>query len=150
MIFIIIAAAIFTLDWIVKKQIDKKRNLREESRILKGKIILRKYYNKGAMLNFLERRPRVVRIVCGIMLILFCGIFLFLLREKGKRGLKLGAAMIIGGGANNLYDRFTKGHVVDYFSFKSRFPRLQRIVFNLSDMFIFLGSLLMLLFHRDK
>ena len=142
MIFIIIAAAIFTLDWIVKRQIDKKRNLREESRILKGKIILRKYYNKGAVLNFLERRPRVVRIVCGIMLVLFCGMFLFLLREKGNRGLKLGAAMIIGGGANNLYDRFTKGHVVDYFSFKSRFPRLQRIVFNLSDMFIFLGAMM--------
>ena len=149
MIFIFIAAAIFALDWAVKKQMDKKR-LREESRIFKGRIILRKYYNQGAMLNFLERWPRLVQILCGSLLLLFCGMFLFLLRDRGSRGLKLGAAMIIGGGANNLYDRLTKGHVVDYFSFRSRFPKLQRIVFNLSDMFIFLGTLLMLVFHREK
>ncbi len=148
MIFIIIAAVIFTLDFLIKRQIDKKRSLGQESRILKGRIILRKYYNKGIMLDALSRWPRMVQILCGSMLVILCGIFFALLREKGSRGLKLGVALILGGGASNLADRLTKGHVVDYFSFKSRFPVLQRIVFNISDLFIFLGALLTLLFRK--
>lgn len=148
MIYILIAAAIFALDFVVKKQIDRKRSLGEESRILKNRIILRKYYNKGVMLDALDRWPRLVQILCGTVLVILCGMFLFLLREKGNRGLKLGLALIIGGGASNFCDRLTKGHVVDYFSFKSRLRRIQRIVFNLSDLFIFLGSLLVLLFRK--
>lgn len=148
MIFIIIAAAVFTLDFLVKGQVDKKRSLGQESRVLKGRIILRKYYNKGVMLNALDRFPRLVQVLCGAVLLILCGMFFFLLGEKGNRGLKLGIALIIGGGASNLTDRLTKGHVVDYFSFKSRFPVLQRIIFNISDLFIFLGALLTLLFRK--
>lgn len=146
--YIVIAAAIFAADFFLKRQVDRKRKPGEESRILDGRIIVRKYYNKGAMLDSLERWPRLVRLLCGSILILLCGMLALLLRDKGNRGLKLGISMVIGGGASNLYDRFTKGHVVDYFSFRSRYPKLQRIVFNISDMFIFLGSLLMLLFRK--
>lgn len=148
MIFILIAAAIFALDLVVKRQMDRKRSLDEEQYICKDRIILRKYYNKGAMLNALSRWPRLVQILCGSVLVILCGIFFVLLREKGNSGLKLGVAMVLGGGANNLYDRLAKGHVVDYFSFKSRFSKLQRIVFNISDLFIFLGTLLMILFRK--
>ena len=101
------------------------------------------------MLEFLAKWPRLVQVFCGAALTVICVLFLFLLREKGSRGLKLGLALILGGGASNLCDRLTKGHVVDYFSFKSRFPRLQRIIFNLSDLFIFLGALLVAVFRRE-
>ncbi len=141
MIYVIIAAAVFALDFFVKRKMDRELAPGEEREILKGRIILRKYYNKGAMLNFLEKWPRLVQIFCGAALIAISILFLFLLREKGSRSLKLGMAMIIGGGASNLCDRLTKGHVVDYFSFKSRFQRLQRVIFNLSDLFIFLGAI---------
>lgn len=149
MIYILLAAAIFATDFLVKKQIDQNRKLGEESRILGDRIILRKCYNKGAMLNFLEKWPRLVKILCGSVMILMCLLFFFLLRDNGKKGLKLGVALVIGGGASNLYDRLTKGHVVDYFSFKSKFSKWQRIVFNISDLFIFLGTALMLLFSGN-
>lgn len=148
MVYIVFAAAIFTADFFIKKYIDEKRKLGEECHILKDRIIIRKYYNTGAILDSFERWPYLVRGLCGGVLILVSVIFFWLLREKGKRGLKLGLAMILGGGASNLYDRLKKGHVVDYFSFKSRFPRFQRIIFNISDLFIFLGSALLLLFHK--
>ena len=148
MSYILIAAAIFALDLLVKRKIDRERKLGEESRILNDRILIRKYYNKGAMLEFLAKWPRLVQVICGAALAVICVLFLFLLREKGHRGLKLGLAMVLGGGASNLCDRLTKGYVVDYFSFKSRFPRLQRVIFNLSDMFVFLGALLTLLFHK--
>lgn len=148
MIYILLAAAIFAADFFIKKYIDENRKIGEESRILGGRVILRKCYNKGAMLNAFEQWPRLVKAISGGALILMCLLFFFLLREKGKKGLKLGLAMILGGGAGNLCDRLTKGRVVDYFSFQSRFPKLTSIVFNLSDMFIFLGAALMLIFHK--
>lgn len=149
MVYILVAAAIFAADFFIKKYIDKKRKLGEQSTILGERIIVRKYYNKGAIFDSLEKRPALVRILCGSVLVLVCGAFFLLLREKGKHGLKLGLAMIIGGGASNFYDRIAKGHVVDYFSVKSRFPKLQKIIFNISDWFIFLGTVLMLLFHKE-
>lgn len=147
MIYILIAAAVFALDFCLKRKIDRERKPGEESLVLKDRIIIRKYYNKGAMLEFLAKWPRLVRVFGGVILTVICVLFLCLLREKGRRGLKLGLALVLGGGACNLYDRLTKGHVVDYFSFKSRFPRLQRVIFNLSDIFIFLGTLLLVLFN---
>lgn len=148
MIYIFIAVAIFLLDFFLKKHIDRERDLGKEKLILKDKIVVRKYYNKGVALDAFEKWPHIIKIVCGIILIVLCGCFGFLLRQKGNRGLKLGFAMVIGGGANNLWDRFRKGHVVDYFSVNSRFSKIKRIVFNISDVFIFLGALFMLIFHK--
>lgn len=148
--YILITAAVFFTDFFLKKYIDKKRELGEQQPILKNRMILRKYYNRGMALDILERRPRLVQIATGAMLTVLSILFFCLLREKGKQGLKIGIALIIGGGGSNLADRLSKGHVVDYFSFRSRFPRLQTIVFNVSDLFIFLGSLLMLIFGNSK
>jgi len=148
MIYIVVAVGIFLLDFFLKRYIDRKRELSEETLILKGRVIIKKYYNNGVALDAFEKWPHIIKIVCGIILIVLCGVFGFLLRQKGNPGLKLGLAMVIGGGANNLCDRFMKGHVVDYFSFKSRFPKIQRVIFNISDMFIFLGSLMVVIFHR--
>ncbi|MCI8896109.1 MAG: signal peptidase II [Lachnospiraceae bacterium] len=149
MIYVLIAAAVFLLDLTVKGLVDKKRELGEETPILQGRIILRKYYNEGIVFDRLQRWPRLVKLLCGVMMILLCGMWATALRRRDNRGLKLGLSLVIGGGASNLWDRLTKNHVVDYFSIRSRFPRIRRIIFNISDWFIFLGSICMLLFQRD-
>ena len=64
--------------------------------------------------------------------------------------MKTALAMILGGGASNLYDRVKKGHVVDYFSFKTRSRRLSGIIFNISDFFVFAGALLLVLFGKKE
>lgn len=61
-----------------------------------------------------------------------------LLQGKGKTAQKLGLSIIIGGALSNLYDRLVRGYVVDYFSIE--WDRLKKVVFNLGDMFVFLGS----------
>ena len=61
-----------------------------------------------------------------------------LLQGKGKTAQKLGLSIIIGGALSNLYDRLARGYVVDYFSIE--WDRLKKVVFNLGDMFVFLGS----------
>jgi lipoprotein signal peptidase len=55
---------------------------------------------------------------------------------------------VLGGGLMNLYDRCEHGAVTDYFSFKKKNGKTGHLVFNPSDMFIFLGSLLTVL-DRD-
>lgn len=150
MIYVFLAATIFLADFFIKKRIDETRELQEESDVCGGRLILRKYYNKGAALDFLEGNPRLVRLVASGVLLALCGMAALVSGKKGNWGEKLGLSMILGGGASNLYDRVKKGHVVDYFSFKSRFPKVQRVIFNISDLFIFLGSLLFLIFHKEK
>ena len=56
---------------------------------------------------------------------------------------KLAVTFALAGGISNLYDRMKRGHVVDYFSIEWKW--LKRLVFNLGDIFIFLGSGLMLI-----
>ena len=149
MIYIFVAIAIFVADFFIKSKVDRDEQLGRQRLILKDRIIIRKYYNKGAMLNFLEKWPKLLRIVCGLVMICVCIVFFAVLGKKGKAGLKLGLAMVIGGGASNLFDRLTQGHVIDYFSLNCKWERLRRIIFNISDWFIFLGTILVAIFHRE-
>ena len=50
--------------------------------------------------------------------------------------------MLAGGGLSNLYDRYTKHHVVDYVRFQTGPKWFRRIIFNVSDFFIFIGAVL--------
>lgn len=150
MVYAGIVAVLFAGDFFLKKQVDKKIEKEEKKEICNGKIVVRKYYNKGAALNFMEKSPKVLRTVCGGIILVLGVLWYLLLRNKKNPGILLGISMILGGGASNLYDRITKGHVVDYFSFRSPWERLNRVVFNISDMFIFLGSILMVLFGSKK
>ena len=150
MVYAGIVAVLFAGDFFLKKQVDKKIEKEEKKEICNGKIVVRKYYNKGGALNFMEKSPKVLRTVCGGIILVLGVLWYLLLRNKKNPGILLGISMILGGGASNLYDRITKGIVVDYFSFLSPWERLNRVVFNISDMFIFLGSILMVLFGSKK
>lgn len=136
--YILIVVAIFITDNYIKKYIEEKKEFSKEEEILKGNIIVTKYHNKGAMLNFLEERKDIVLKVSSVMLAIMVGIFLFILPKKGRHVTKLGLSFILGGAFSNVYDRFKKGYVVDYFSFKW----LKKVIFNISDIFVFIGALL--------
>ena len=55
MIYILIPVIIFIADYFIKDKIENTREIGEDEEILGGKIILHKYHNKGAMLNFLDK-----------------------------------------------------------------------------------------------
>lgn len=150
MVYAGLVAVLFAGDFFLKQQVDKRIEKEERKEICNGKIVIRKYYNKGAALNFMEKSPRALRTVCGGMILMLGIIWYLLLRNKKNPGILLGISMILGGGASNLYDRIVKGHVVDYFSFQTPWERVNRVVFNISDMFIFLGSIFMVIFGTRK
>lgn len=145
LIFIGIAVSIFLLDFVIKGYIEKKIAGKEEQRILKEKIIIKKHHNYGAALNFMDRKPRAVLIFSSIIFGLVLIIFGILLTKKRKVLLKTAFSFLIGGAASNIYDRAVRGYVVDYFSIHTGWKVMDRIIFNLSDWFIFIGSLLAIL-----
>lgn len=143
-----VAAAVFAGDFFLKKHMEE-REFQEGKELLWGRVVLKKYHNKGAAMNFLEKKPATVKRACGALL-LALGIFWWiLLRRKANPCILLGLSLVLGGGANNFYDRVKRGYVVDYFSFRTPIKRLNRIIFNISDLCIFLGALLFAAFGKE-
>lgn len=140
MIYLILVVAIFITDYFIKDYIEKNKKLGAEETILDGKIVITKCHNKGAILNFLENRKEVVVTISGILFGMILMFFAMLLPQRRKEVLKFAIACILGGAASNLYDRVKRGYVVDYFSFSF----YRKVIFNISDLFIFLGCFLVL------
>lgn len=62
---------------------------------------------------------------------------------------KFALSLCLAGAISNVSDRFIRGQVVDYFTIN--YKRLKRVVFNLADIFIFLGSAILIVasFFKD-
>ena len=142
-----IAAAVFALDTAVKYKMDQELPENGEGvPALGNAILLRKTYNKGAMLGLGKTSPKAV---AGVTAALTAALGLELASGSPRTGVggalyRLGFALLLGGGANNVCDRLLNGHVTDYFSFRVKWKWLNKIIFNLSDLFIFLGALLVI------
>ena len=108
----------------------------------KGMIKLHKNHNEGFSLG-LFKGSKAVETVPLYLNSGLAGIWFYLMGTKGRMLEKLAVTLALAGGISNLYDRMKRGHVVDYFSIEWKF--LKKLVFNLGDIFIFLGSGLMLI-----
>jgi len=113
--------------------------------VLGGRIRLRRYRNRGAMLNLGQNRSGVVAVLSVALCVFLSAVFLFSLGRRGNRTLRAGLAILLGGAFSNTYDRLKRKYVVDYFSFEVRWKPLQNIVFNLSDFCILIGAMLAVL-----
>lgn len=109
----------------------------------KGLIKLHKNHNAGFPFGFMKERPELVKGIPIMVVSALAGALCALLQDKGKTAQKAGIAMVIGGALSNLYDRVVRGYVVDYFTIEK--DPLKKVVFNLGDMFVFLGSAVIVL-----
>lgn len=131
-----LAAGDLGLKWLIERR--KPDEFPKPLNHTKGKILLYRNHNSGFPFGFMERHGELVR---GLPLAVTSGLvgaLLVLMQQKGKRWQKLGLSLVIGGSFSNLYDRFFRRYVVDYFSFQFGF--LKKVVFNLGDLFVFIGS----------
>lgn len=142
MIYLLITAGVFLLDFGIKHYMDKKYARKVQHPRLHGKIILEKYYNNGAALNLLAKKPGIMRLLHTVILVIVGILSYFVMKMTGKPLQKTGLALLLGGGASNLYDRYTRGHVIDYFRINIGPKGLRKIIFNISDFCIFIGALL--------
>ena len=145
MFYITLVILIVILEWKFKNYIESVYDFSKQEFLFKEKIRIRKYHNHGAFLNIMETKKRLLHLISIIFTLIVCIFFFMTLFHKGNRILKLGLALLLGGAFSNTYDRLSRSYVVDYFSFCSPFPKLNRIVFNISDFCILIGTLLTVL-----
>lgn len=145
MIFIGLIAALLIIDLGLKKAVEDQEaeNFPRELKGTGGKIWLYRNHNQGFPFGFLKNKPQLVRNVPLALTSALAGILAWLLPRKGNTAEKLALSLCIAGAASNLYDRLIRHYVVDYFSIQCRW--LKKIVFNLGDIFIFLGAGLLFL-----
>lgn len=142
MIYIGILTVIFISDCLIKRHMEQTLTDGEEKKRLNGFIRLRKHHNKGAFLNVGEKRQPIVAILSVLLTAALTAVFLLSLGTQGKRLLKTGLSLLLGGAFCNTYDRLKRKYVVDYLSFGVKWKRLSNIVFNLSDFGITIGALI--------
>lgn len=145
MIYLVIFVGVFLLDFAVKRKIEEERTFGQEEKKAGGWILVRKLHNYGIVGGGLKQYGLWIKRITGLLLGGMGIHFFVLLFRKGNSGLKLAYSLILGGGLSNFVDRCTKGYVTDYFSFNVPWKKLKRLVFNLSDMFIMLGSVILCL-----
>ena len=143
MLYVLIIAAIVLLEHQIKSRVEAKFKLGDRKEILQGRIILKKQYNRGMFLSFMEDKMELVKKLSYAMLGILLLIFALMLPRQRNRLFKLGLSLCLGGAISNVSDRINRGYVVDYFSVNCK--GLKSIVFNLGDIFIFLGSFIILI-----
>lgn len=136
-ISIIISILITLLDQIIKFIIDKKVLFIE---VIPKLFNIHKVYNYGVAFSFLENKRYLILLFSLILIY-----FLFNLRKDLPKTKKYDIlfGVILGGILGNLMDRVFRGYVIDYletFIFGISFP-----IFNLADICITLGIILMVL-----
>ncbi|MEY8508688.1 signal peptidase II [Lachnospiraceae bacterium 42-17] len=131
---------LLSFDMGIKQYIESTYKEKEEHETMIDKVVFRKVYNKGFILNALDKYPRIIKgvsVSSGAGIILY-DIWLFI--RKGRLLKKLGMVFLSAGAASNIYDRLERGKVIDYIGVKSRNKFLSRLTANLADMYVALGA----------
>lgn len=140
MLYTGIIAALSSLDlgikWLIERE--KPEDFPKPLPHTKEKILLYRNHNAGFPFGFLEQHGELVRMLPLAVISGLAGFLTAILPQKDKKVQKLGIAIILGGAISNLYDRVVRRYVVDYFSIQC--GKLKGVVFNLGDIFVFLGS----------
>ena len=141
----IAAAAAAGADLAAKHYIDREFTEDEKRETAGGKVVITKYENKGGALGLLGDRPDLLKAVSAAGL----GSAAAHLKDAqdGRRPwlVRLGLALITGGGISNVGERIARGKVTDYLVFPKTPKFMNKIVFNLGDLAIFSGIFITLL-----
>lgn len=141
--YAVLAAAVFLLDLLIKDHIEKNESEGAARPVLGGRIMVRRYHNRGAALDMGEKRQGLMAVLSLVLTLFMTVVFLTTFSFRGRKILKAGLALLLGGAYSNTYDRLRRKYVVDYVSFPVKNEKLSGIVFNISDFCIMIGALLM-------
>lgn len=137
-----LAAGIFVLDLLIKNRIEKTMDEGGEEPFCKGRLLLKRYHNKGAFLDLGEKKQGLITLLSLGLTLFMTVVFLTTFSFRGNSTLKAGLAFLLGGAYSNTYDRLVRKYVVDYVSFPAKNLRIRRVVFNISDFCILVGAVL--------
>lgn len=139
--YLAVVTGIFGLEWKLKDHIEDNVWEGERRKKLGGLMIIGKHHNRGAFLNAGQTRRKAVMALSILLTLASSVLFALTLGREGKKLLKWGLTLLLGGAYSNTYDRIVRKYVVDYVSFPLPFG-LDRIIFNIGDFCIMAGAVL--------
>ena len=108
-----IAAAVFSLDMILKQAVEETFDSGEERVLTGGKVYIRKVYNKGAALGFMKNRADVLRKISALLGAVTLLYDAMLLRRPRRFLEKTGIMLFNGGALSKIFFRILLGRVID-------------------------------------
>lgn len=147
------ATVLFGVDMAAKQYIEETMESGQEKTIGDTKIVLRKVYNKGFMLNLMDDRPDLVKMVTVATGLGLLAEDTWIFSEKGRCLEKAGMALTSAGAASNIFDRLVRGKVIDYIGCQTENSFLAKVTANLGDFYIAAGMCLAAvgrIFRRKK
>lgn len=142
LICIAVIAGIFFTDFNIKKYVEASYKNDEKKECLNGHVCLKKVHNPGFAGSMASMHPSLVAWISLIVTIIGGILFIISLGRRGNGFVRAGLSLVLGGAFSNTYDRLKKRYVVDYISFNVKCRRLSKLVFNISDFCILIGTLL--------
>ena len=133
---------LIALDQSLKLYTEQNLNPGEEKH-LTDRIVLRRVKNKGMCLNLLQDRPEVVKKLSAFAALAVTAVQAAGLFRKGHFFRKNGLALLSAGAWSNTFDRWTKDGVADYIGIKCGNEKVSAITYNLADLFIFAGNVIL-------
>ncbi len=146
-LFLITTLLTFLLDRITKLWALKE--LHHPISVVPGLFSLRLAENRGAAFSLFSGGNEFIRKLFLLLIPVFVvlGIFYYVFkREKLTPVLSVSLGLIAGGALGNLYDRFFNGKVVDFIDFY--FKNYHYPTFNVADVGVFIGTVLLIFFYR--
>ena len=105
--------------------------------------------NPGLAGGRLKDDPRTAKTLACLGYGLSAPVFLCRFRRAGPWG-RCGIALLLAGGASNLYDRLRRGTVTDMLRFPRGIRKWRHLVFNLADLMVLLGAVITALFAKKE
>ena len=150
LLFIQLALGIFQIDLAVRQEAEQHPELEKGKDICGGRVRLERLQNHGTAGGRLKGHMPAIAGVSGLVTGGCAAYFLRLLWKEGRTLEKTGFAFLVGGALSNLYERCKNGYVVDYIRFRLPGGRLGRLVYNLADLFIAAGALMITLGRKEE
>ena len=139
-----LSALLAGFDLYVKKFVEEHVEDSEEELVCRDKVVIRKVYNKGFALNKGDKYPKFVKTISAGVLGIIVAFAVGIWKRSNCICEKMAVAFVLSGGISNTYERWKKGYVVDYFGFQTKWKKFNRITFNLGDLLIFAGGIILI------
>lgn len=139
MLFLVITVLVL-LDQVIKFLADRILSQYETLAVIPSVLHLTFVKNYGAAFGILQNQ-RIFLLLITLAILIF--IIWYLFRSNINNNLFFWSVLlIVSGGVGNLIDRLFKGYVIDYIDFRL----INFSVFNLADSYVFIGTVLMVIY----
>lgn len=108
--------------------------------VIKDFFYLRHLENEGAAFSMLQGKTLLLSILSSVVAL----VLLYVLIKNKNKFLRATLAVILGGALGNLYDRITRGSVVDFLEF--HFGSYVFPTFNVADSLVVVGTILLAIY----